>query len=142
MKPSLKDTIKRFKTFSDLANEESTEIIQRVDKDGMGLTYGVQSRKVTMAPHPLKAELIEFLEGLPDHFVFSLVVLMYSGRDRVSDVKDYWLQLKYTITSKDEAIIQLEQKDPRYKFIEKGIQYLGEEQIEEFSEYIQSTLRA
>ena len=142
MKPSFKDTIKRFKTFSDLANEESTEIIQRVDKDGMGLTYGVQSRKVTMAPHPLKAELIEFLEGLPDHFVFSLVVLMYSGRDRVSDVKDYWLQLRETFTSKDLAIEFIQQKPRRCEHIEKGIQYLGETQIEEFSEYINSTLRA
>jgi len=142
MKSSLKDIIKRFKVFSDLNNEESNEITQRVDKNGMGLTHGVESLKVTMSPHPRNEEMIGFLEELPDHIVFSLLVLMYSGRESVNDVKDHWLQLRETFTSKDLAIEFIQQKPLRFEHIEKGIQYLGEKQIEDFAEYIQSTLKA
>ena len=142
MKSSLKDIIKRFEIFSDLDNEESNEIVGRFDKDGLGIAYGDESRKLIMTPYPRKAEMIAFLEELPDHIVFSLLVLMYSGREGVKDVKDHWLQLRETFTSKDLAVEFIQQKPRRCEHIEKGIQYLGEKQIEEFAEYIHSTLRA
>ena len=71
-----------------------------------------------LEPEPCTHALRAFLTALPDEVLYSIVALMYSGRDHEGDVVDYWNDLRVnSITSRDEAVGAILEKAPRMEYI-------------------------
>jgi len=77
-------------------------------------------------PYPAKAALAGFLERLPDYVVFSIMALMYSGRDNVKDVNDYWSnELREKFPNVEVAINSIREKNSELNISTKVLKISG-----------------
>lgn len=141
MKSSFKDIIQRFRAISSIANSESEAIADLYSENGLGISLGNASSGILLEPHPATGALLGFLNHLPEHLVFSLLALMYSGRDNEENVIGYWSDLKDSFSTKDKAIEKIEEKVPRMEYIDKGISFITESKLDEFSELVNQSLK-
>jgi hypothetical protein len=122
MKTAFTDVLNRFETLSQLANSESESIHNLIVGPGKGLdAFSPASRQIYEEPVPCEMALLAFLNALPDSFVFTLIALLYTGRDNEIDPVNYWSELRKTITSKEHAISSLNEKVARMEYINKAI---------------------
>jgi hypothetical protein len=129
MKMPLTNIFQRFSILSGLSNEEDrqTSILYNKGSNPLVMTSADISNSLN-EPSPCRIALDAFLEELPPYVVATMMTIMYIGRenDGSDDPYNYWIYLKQTIDSKYGWIDSLSSKAPRWEYIEKGIEYVGE----------------
>ncbi len=129
MKQTLENFISRFSKISQIVNEESDLTTDLYDMTGL-VSGRVLFEAALSEPTPAARALRTFLKGLPEDILYSILVLMYSGRDDEEDVLNNVSYLSTFLFHKERAVNALCEKRPRMEYIEKGIQYLGADNLD------------
>lgn len=139
MKTTFTEVLGRFEALSQLANSESESIHNAIVGPGALNAFSSEARQLIEEPAPCQAALAAFLDALPDHFVFALTALLYSGRDQEADPVDYWTDLRKSITDKRRAIEALTEKHPRMEYIRTALERMPSTlQLDEIPQKISS----
>lgn len=120
------DFVFRLRTISQLAEEESTALagLYPGKEDGCSI-----DPSVIFEPHPCKRAMVAFLDSLPRPVLYSLLALMYSGRDNYKDPVKHFRAIWPTFTKKELAIVKIVEKFPRMKYIDAALSNMSEGDI-------------
>lgn len=127
MKTQFNKVIERFEILSRLSNEESQyskEIV--IENADLGVAY--RSSKyldLKYEPSPCYYALEAFLRNLPDTHVIALCNLMYAGRENADKPSSFDSGIK----AKEEAVISILEKTPRYEYLKTSLSKLDNGQI-------------
>lgn len=121
-------TIRHFIAISRVANEESDTIGNAhgtVHVDGGRIFNTRQLRAASDEPHPALEALKAFLWKLPDDEVWTLLTLMYCGRERDDDLAGMADYLAVYIRNRDVAAGVILGKVPRGRYVEAALARLS-----------------
>jgi len=139
MKQELRDVVARFLMLSQVESDEDDMLLQLYAPNGMPTTAELAN---ISANEPIRAgrALLAFLEALPESVLYSILVLMYAGRDEV-DVLGYVDYLCSAFSTAEEAIIAICEKAPRNDYVRRGIESLGNDRLETLHAAVTERLR-
>lgn len=135
MKQTLDNFIVRLRSISQLVNDEDDQITKLYSL-GEIIPIAMAAEVFLEEPRPASNALRAFLEALPKDILCAILVLMYAGRDGDTEVLDYVDFLCKGVSLKEKAVIAIGEKVDRMEYIEKGMQYLGRNNLEVFLEKI------
>lgn len=128
MKQTLNDFVTRLALVSKLSTDEQ-DLIEKLYLLGETVSIGVAAEVFVEEPRPADHALRAFLEALPEDILYSILVLMYAGRDEEEEVLDHVGYICEAIPTKERAVLAIHEKVHRVEYIEKGIEYLGRDNL-------------
>ena len=122
MNASLTEVIEKLAMLSATANDQGAAMKALVSGNQLLLDIASLSKASELAETTeAHIELKRFLKSLNEDYVYALLTLMYSGRDKAADPVEHWKTLRITVASKEDAIRTILEKEPRMEYIREGI---------------------
>ena len=122
MNPSLTEIIDQLAVLSATANDQTAAMKALLAGNRLLLDIASLSKVSELAESTeAQIELKRYLKGLNEEYIYALLALMYSGRDKVSDPVEYWKKLRLTVANKNDAIRTLLEKKRRMEYIREAV---------------------